>query len=64
MTYINNKTQKIYTFIEVVVNKTNKNDGERLVIYKDLEGKKYAREINEFNEKFARIVLEEINQLR
>jgi hypothetical protein len=64
MTYINNKTQKIYTFIEVVVNKTNKNDGERLVIYKDLEGKKYAREITEFHEKFSRKIFEEINQLR
>lgn len=58
MKYIHIKTGRIYTVISTnIINATNKNDGEIMVLYKGLKSDKtggdmFVREYNEFYEKF------------
>lgn len=64
--WINNKNKQEYIVLFEVINKTNKNDNEILVIYQlnnrdkhwrfipEIDRTKYAREIQEFNQKFTK----------
>jgi len=54
MKYRNKKNGKIYIREKNVINATNSNDGEVMVLYRPEEDYEnwYVREINEFYEKF------------
>jgi len=55
MVYRNIKNQKLYKIIDtVVINVTNDNDGQHMVLYKDERGCKYVREYEEFFKKFTK----------
>lgn len=49
--YENIKNKKVYLVTDIIINCTNKNDGQIMVVYTDYD-KKYCREINEFRIKF------------
>lgn len=52
--FINNKNGREYLYEQVVTDTTNSRDGLMLVLYSDAEtGKKYVRDVTEFNEKFT-----------
>lgn len=57
--YLHKKTGHVYMVSKIVKNCTNKNDGELLVIYKSAWRSQssdiYARELNEFRDKFEPI---------
>jgi hypothetical protein len=47
------KSGDIYTVINnTIINTTNANDGELMVLYHNKDGKLFVREIIEFHEKF------------
>lgn len=52
--YRNNKNQRIYQVIDVVINTTNKDNEVLMVLYYGLENpfRKFVRELEEFKEKF------------
>lgn len=54
MKYKNKKNGKIYIKEKNVINATNSNDGEVMVLYRPEEDYEnwYVREVNEFYEKF------------
>ena len=53
--YQNIKNNTIYSIVELVTNSTNANDGEQMVLYKDVNtNKMYVREIEEFKTKFKK----------
>lgn len=55
---VNNKTKKIYDILKVgVINSTNAQDGEEMVLYTD-GNNLFVREIKEFGEKFSPVTLE------
>ena len=55
-TVSHNKTGNIYIVMEESVkNCTNANDGQMMVFYSSLDGKKFTRDQNEFWEKFTQI---------
>lgn len=50
---LHNKTGKVYTVLsDYVINCTNINDGQRMVLYRD-ETLIFIREYNEFTDKFT-----------
>jgi len=49
------KTGNIYLAIQVVTNATNSKDGESMMLYMNLEGMHFVRDIKEFWEKFTPI---------
>lgn len=49
--YTNKKTGKQYRVLSTVINCTNSQDGQEMVLYVK-DGKMFVREINEFFEKF------------
>lgn len=51
----NKKNLKLYKVLDEVTNSTNENDGQVMVLYQDLKGKKYVREKSEFLEKFEKV---------
>jgi len=51
MKYTNKKTGKEYNRVGNVLNATNANDGEVMVLY-ERKGNFYVREVDEFYEKF------------
>ncbi len=53
--YFNKKNGKPYAILyRHVINKTNANDGQRMVVYQDIETLEvYTREESEFLEKFS-----------
>lgn len=55
--YINNKTGEFYKVINYVINATNSNDGQTMVLYEKVHHSEslYVREIREFREKFTLI---------
>lgn len=56
---VNNKTKKIYDILKVgVINSTNAQDGEEMVLYTDGDNL-FVREMGEFGEKFSPVTLEE-----
>ena len=52
--YCHIKTGNTYQYIEEVVNATNKNDGEAMILY-CRNGKYFVREKTEFFEKFVKL---------
>lgn len=53
MNYKNKKNGKIYTVLaEDIINSTNSNDGQRMILYTDNNGNLYVREYSEFMVKF------------
>ena len=58
----NNKTKAFYQVIDVVINATNGNDGQLMVLYKKYcdedqpEYVKYVRDKSEFELKFTKIL--------
>jgi len=53
--YIHIKTNKIYyVFNQPIINTTNSNDQEIMILYTDGE-KGFCREVNEFNRKFKEV---------
>lgn len=55
--YKNNKKGTIYRFCGTRLNCTNAQDGDTMVDYRDHNGARYVREINEFIDKFTPINL-------
>jgi len=54
-TYENIKTKGIYVVEDIVMNASNANDGEHMVLYKDpITRNAYVREIEEFKIKFKK----------
>lgn len=53
MTYINKKTGKCYESDMTVINATNAQDGQTMILYHDNHGNYYVREEHEFFEKFT-----------
>lgn len=51
-TVIHKKTGKKYFYCKVLINATNDNDGQVMVLYKNEYRQFFVREINEFCEKF------------
>ena len=51
--YINNKTGNFYYYQGTIINATNSNDGQVMVLYKNEYGELFCRELNEFKEKFT-----------
>jgi len=52
--YKNIKTSHVYLFLGEVINATNKNDGQKMILYDDRKGTYYVRETKEFYEKFEK----------
>ena len=52
-TVIHNKTGNIYFVLDVLLDATNSREGQCIVIYMNVLGKVFAREQNEFYEKFT-----------
>ena len=51
----NLKTGHIYWYLGEVINATNDNDGQKMILYNDREGNYYVRDIEEFNKKFVEV---------
>ncbi len=51
--FINKKNMNEYKFIKEVVNRTNAQDGQRMVLYEEPNGDWCVRETEEFGEKFS-----------
>lgn len=56
--YRNDKTKMVYKVVEEVVNATNAQDGQKMVLY-TRHGEYFVRETKEFHEKFTRVLSEE-----
>ena len=52
MTYIHKKTGKLYEMDMTVINATNAQDGQVMVLYHNYMGKYFVREAREFFQKF------------
>lgn len=53
MKYIHKKTGKVYESDMTVINATNKDDGQIMVLYHDERGNYFVREEKEFFKKFC-----------
>lgn len=55
--YKHNKTGKLYSFLDEVINATNANDGQVMILYVTTiaEGPIYVREKEEFLTKFTKV---------
>lgn len=53
LTAVNKKNENIYQVIGTVINATNANDGQKMVLYFCKEGNGYVRSLEEFKEKFV-----------
>lgn len=53
MTYIHKKTGKSYESDMTVINATNAQDGQIMILYHDNSGNYFVREEHEFFEKFT-----------
>lgn len=52
--FVNNKKQTIYKALGYIINATNANDGDKMVLYTDINGTAiYTREAKEFFTKFT-----------
>lgn len=49
---IHKKTGNKYFYCRVLINATNDNDGQLMVLYKNENNMRFVRELNEFCEKF------------
>ena len=57
---LNKKNQQPYKVLSnEIINATNEQDGQLMIIYKDMRGDLYVREENEFNEKFTDVTKDE-----
>ena len=56
MIYTHNKTGNVYEVLkDNVINATNGNqDGQKMILYKNIKGEWFIREYNEFHLKFTR----------
>lgn len=43
----------MYWKVDECINATNANDGQQMIIYRNADGMKFVREVNEFYEKFV-----------
>jgi len=50
--YIHDKTGNQYTALGIVLNATNENDGQEMMLY-ERDGKQFVRELAEFHDKFT-----------
>jgi hypothetical protein len=54
--YKNKKNGNLYIYHGEIINATNKNDGQVMILYGSMkEGKKFVREKKEFFEKFEKL---------
>lgn len=51
--YKHKKTGNLYWKVGECINATNANDGQQMVLYRNADGMKFVREVNEFYEKFV-----------
>jgi len=57
---LNKKNKQPYRILSnEIINATNEQDGQNMVLYKDMRGNLYVREKNEFNEKFTEMIKDE-----
>lgn len=52
LTAVNKKNNNTYNVMGIVINATNANDGQKMVLYFCKDGNGYVRSVEEFKEKF------------
>ena len=54
----NKKTGNTYIFLDVIINTTNTQHGQKMVLYRTENGMEFVRDLSEFCEKFELKVTE------